>query len=422
MAARVVIVGGGFGGLFTARGLAKAPLEVTLVDRQNHHLFQPLLYQVATAGLSSAEIASPIRRVLRRQKNTTVLLAEARGADLEARRLLLADGELPYDYLVVATGAGHSYFGHDDWARLAPGLKTLDDALELRRRVLLAYEAAERDADSERRRQWLTFVVIGGGPTGVEMAGALAEIARHTLSREFRRIDPRAARVILVEAGPRILSAYPEDLSRSAALQLEGLGVQVWTGAAVTGIDDTGVTLGQDRLAARTVVWAAGVQASPLGRALGAPLDRAGRVKVTPDLTLPGRPEVFVIGDLAALEQDGRPVPGVAPAAMQMGRHTALNITRAVAGQPLLPFRYRDKGSLATIGRRAGIAWFGGRRTLTGFVAWVAWLAIHIFFLIGFRNRFVVMFTWAWAYITYQRSARLILGQGSPSGPSLTVG
>ncbi len=260
-------------------------------------------------------------------------------------------------------------------------------------------------------------MVIGGGPTGVEMAGALAEVARHTLAREFRRIDPRTARVILVEAGPRILTAYPEELSRSAVLQLEGLGVQVWTGAPVTGIDDSGVSIGGDRLMARTVVWAAGVQASPMGRALGAPLDRAGRVKVTPELTLPGRPEVFVIGDLAALEQDGRPVPGVAPAAMQMGRHTAANVARAARGEALLPFRYHDKGSLATIGRSAGVAWFGGRRTLTGFVAWVAWLAIHIFFLIGFRNRFVVMVTWAWAYVTYERSARLIFGQEATKRP-----
>jgi NADH:ubiquinone reductase (H+-translocating) len=418
---RVVIVGGGFGGLLAARGLAKAPVEVTLVDRQNYHLFQPLLYQVATAGLSSAEIASPIRRILRRQKNTTVLMAEATGVDLQGRRILLADGELPYDFLVVAAGATHSYFGHDEWEPYAPGLKTLDDAFELRRRVLLAFEQAEREADAERRRQWLTFVVIGGGPTGVEMAGALVEIARHTLAREFKRIDPRTARVILVEAGPRILTAYPEELSRSAVLQLEGLGVQVWTGAPVTGIDDSGVSIGGDRLVARTVVWAAGVQASPMGRALGAPLDRAGRVKVTPELTLPGNPEVFVIGDLAAVEQDGRPVPGVAPAAMQMGRHTAANIVRAVRGEALVPFRYRDKGSLATIGRSAGVAWFGGRRTLIGFVAWVAWLAIHIFFLIGFRNRFVVMVTWAWAYLTYQRSARLIFGHTTTREPDKTA-
>jgi NADH dehydrogenase len=407
---QVVIVGGGFGGLLAARGLAKAPVEVTLVDRENHHLFQPLLYQVATAGLSSAEIASPIRRILRRQKNTTVLMAEATGVDLDGRQLLLADGKVPYDFLVVAAGATHSYFGHDEWEQHAPGLKTLDDAFELRRRVLLAFEQAERETDAERRRQWLTFVVIGGGPTGVEMAGALAEVARHTLAREFRRFDPRTARIILVEAGPRILTAYPEELSRSAVLQLEGLGVQVWTGAPVTGIDDSGVSIGGDRLMARTVVWAAGVQASPMGKALGASLDRAGRVKVTPELTLPGHPEVFVIGDLASVEQDGRPVPGVAPAAMQMGRHTAANIARAVRGEALVPFRYRDKGSLATIGRSAGVAWFGGRRTLSGFLAWAAWLGIHVFFLIGFRNRFVVMVTWAWAYLTYQRSARLIFG------------
>jgi NADH:quinone reductase (non-electrogenic) len=413
---RVVIVGGGFAGLLAARGLAKAPVEVTLVDRQNYHLFQPLLYQVATAGLSSAEIASPIRRILRRQTNTTVLMAEARGVDLDGRRLFLADGDLPYDFLVMATGAAHSYFGHDEWERHAPGLKTLDDAFELRRRVLLAFEQAEREGDAERRRQWLTFVVIGGGPTGVEMAGALAEIARHTLNREFRRIDPRTARVILVEAGPRILTAYPEDLSRKAVIQLEHLGVQVWTGSPVTGIDDSGVSIGGDRLMARTVVWAAGVQASPMGRALDATLDRAGRVRVTPELTLPGRPEIFVLGDLASLEQDGRPVPGVAPAAMQMGRHTAANIVRAIRGEALLPFRYRDKGALATIGRSAGVAWFGGRRTLTGFAAWAAWLAIHIFFLIGFRNRFVVMVTWAWAYLTYERSARLIFGRPS-AGP-----
>jgi NADH dehydrogenase len=413
---RVVIVGGGFAGLAAARGLKNAPVEVTLVDRQNHHLFQPLLYQVATAGLSSVEIAYPIRRILWKQKNTTVLMAEARGVDLAGKRLLLEDGDVPYDYLVVAAGATHSYFGHDEWAKFAPGLKSLDDALDLRRRVLSAFEEAERETDAEKRRQWLTFVVIGGGPTGVEMAGAFAEIARHSLARDFRRIDPRSARVILVEAGPRILTAYPEDLSRKAALQLEELGVQVWTGAPVTGIDAAGVSLGSDRLAARTVVWAAGVQASPLGRALGAPVDRAGRVKVAPDLSLPGHPEVFVLGDLAAIETDGKPVPGVAPAAIQMGQHTAKNIERAVRGEALVPFRYRDKGSLATIGRRRGVAWMAGTK-LSGFVAWAAWLAVHIFFLIGFRNRFVVLFTWAWAYLTYQRSARLILGDGRKAVP-----
>ena len=407
-----MILGGGFGGLAAARALAAAPARVLLLDRRNHHLFQPLLYQVATAGLSPAEIASPIRRILRRQANTTVLLAEATAVDPGKKRVLLEDGEVGYDWLVVATGATHSYFGHDAWAPFAPGLKTLEDALEIRRRVLLAFEAAEREADAEKRRPWLTFVVIGGGPTGVEMAGAFAEVARHTLARDFRHIDPRTARVILVEAGPRILAAYPPDLAARAVAQLETLGAQVWTGAAVTGVDADGVQMTGDRLAARTVVWAAGVQGSPLARTLGAPLDRAGRVKVEPDLTVPGRPEIFVIGDLAALEQDGQLVPGVAPAAMQMGRHAGENLLRALRGEPLRPFRYHDKGSLATIGRSRAVAAFGAFK-LTGFVAWVAWLAIHIFFLIGFRNRFVVLFTWAWAYLTHQRSARLILGRSS---------
>ena len=407
----VVIVGGGFGGLAAVRGLRRAPVRVTLLDRQNHHLFQPLLYQVATAGLSPAEIASPIRRVLWRQRNTSVLLAEVTAVDTAARRVILSDGALAYDKLILAPGATHSYLGHDQWEAHAPGLKTLEDALEVRRRALLAFERAERETDTEARRQWLTFVVIGGGPTGVEMAGAFAEIARHTLSRDFRRIDPKTARVILVEAGPRILPAYPADLSEKAARQLEGLGVQVWTAAPVTDVDEGGVRMGEDRVAARTVVWAAGVEASPLARSLGVPLDRVGRVRVSEELTVPGHPDVFVIGDLAFLEQDGRPVPGVAPAAIQMGRHAAGNVARALRGEALLPFRYRDEGSLATIGRRRAVA-MRGPFHLSGFVAWVAWLAIHIFFLIGFRNRFVVLFTWAWAYVTYQRSARLILGRG----------
>jgi NADH dehydrogenase len=406
----VVILGGGFGGLAAARALARAPVRVTVLDRHNHHLFQPLLYQVATAGLSPAEIASPIRRILSKQENATVLLAEAVGIEPASRRVRLADGDLAYDHLIVATGATHSYFGHDDWSAHAPGLKTLDDALEIRRRVLFAFEAAERETDAERRRQWLTFVVIGGGPTGVEMAGAFAEIARHTLVRDFRRIDPRSARVVLVEAAPRVLTAYPRNLSERAVRGLEALGVQVWTGGAVTGIDGDGVQIGSDRLAARTIVWAAGVQGSPLAASLGVPLDRTGRVLVAPDLTVPGWPEVSVIGDLAAVEFDSRPVPGVAPAAIQMGRHAAANVLRAVRGQPRLPFRYRDRGALATIGRSRAVAVLGPLR-LSGFVAWVAWLAVHIFFLIGFRNRFVVMFTWAWSYLTYDRSARLILGR-----------
>jgi NADH dehydrogenase len=393
-----------------ARGLARAPVDVTLVDRTNHHLFQPLLYQVATAGLSPAEIAYPIRRILRRQGNATVILGEAVAVEAGAKRVRLADGELRWDWLVLAAGAGHSYFGHDVWEAHAPGLKTLDDALEIRRRALVAFERAEREEDPEARRRWLTFVVVGGGPTGVEMAGAFAEIARHALVRDFRRIDPRAARVVLVEAGPRILPAYPEDMSEKAQRQLEALGVQVWTGAAVTGIDASSVEVGGDRIGARTIVWAAGVQASPLARSLGVALDRAGRVRVLPDLTVPGQPSVFVIGDLAAVEQDGGLVPGVAPAAIQMGGHAAANLRRAVRGERLLPFRYRDKGSLATIGRSRAVAVIR-RFRLSGLLAWVTWLFVHILFLIGFRNRFVVLFTWAWAYLTYDRSARLILGR-----------
>ena len=410
----IVILGGGFGGLAAARALAKAPVRVTLLDRHNHHLFQPLLYQVATAGLSPAEIASPIRRILSAQRNVTVLLAEATAVDPEAKRIRLTDGELLYDQLIIATGATHSYFGQGDWALHAPGLKTLDDALEIRRRVLLAFEKAERETDPERRRQWLTLVVVGGGPTGVEMAGALAEIARHTLPGDFRSIDPKSARVVLVEAGPRVLPAYPSDLSESARRQLEALGVHVWTGATVTGVDAEGVQMGGDRLAARTVIWAAGVEASPLARSLGVRLDRAGRVHVEPDLSVTERPDIFVIGDLAAIESGGRPVPGVAPAAIQMGRHAAANVLRRLRGEPPAAFRYRDKGSLATIGRSRAVAVIG-RLKLSGFFAWAAWLFVHIVFLIGFRNRFVVLFTWMWAYLTYERSARLIVGRrGDP--------
>jgi NADH dehydrogenase len=410
----VVIVGGGFGGLAAAKALARAPVRVTVLDRHNHHLFQPLLYQVATAGLSPAEIASPIRRILGAQRNTTVFLAEAVAVEPEARRVRLADGAIDYDHLIVATGATHSYFGHPDWASHAPGLKSLADALEIRRRVLLAFENAERETEAGARRRWLTFVVVGGGPTGVEMAGAFAEIARHTLPGEFRHIDPRTARVVLVEAGSRVLPAYPADLSARAARQLEALGVHVWTGVAVTDVNAEGVALGVDRLAAGTVVWAAGVEGSSLARSLGVPLDRAGRVEVAPDLTVPGRPEIAVIGDLAAIESSGRLVPGVAPAAIQMGRHAAANVIRALGGEPRLPFCYRDKGSLATIGRSRAVAVIG-RLKLSGFLAWAAWLVVHVFFLIGFRNRFVVMFTWIWAYLTYERSARLIVPRAPPT-------
>ncbi|HVQ27233.1 MAG TPA: NAD(P)/FAD-dependent oxidoreductase, partial [Planctomycetota bacterium] len=386
---QVVVIGGGFGGLQAARGLRRLPVDVTVVDRKNHHVFQPLLYQVATAGLSPAEIAAPIRHILRRQRATRVLLGDVTAVDLAAQKVRLGSLELAYDYLILAAGNTHSYFGHDEWQPHAPGLKTIEEALEIRRRVLLAFEQAEREEDAEARRAWLTFAVIGGGPTGVEMAGALGEIARHTLARQFRRIDPASARIVLIEAGPRVLPVYPQELSERARLQLEALGVQVWTGSPVSSVSAAGVAIGADHLAARTVVWAAGLQGSPLARTLGTPLDRAGRVRVQPDLTVPGHPRAFVIGDLASIEQDGQPVPGVAPAAMQMGDHAASNVARALRGEPLAPFHYRDKGSLATIGRRRGVAMVGGLR-LSGLVAWLAWLGIHIFFLIGFRSRLVV--------------------------------
>jgi NADH:ubiquinone reductase (H+-translocating) len=407
---RVVILGGGFGGLAAARVLGRHQVRVTVVDRRNHHVFQPLLYQVATSGLSAPDIAAPIRHILRRP-NTEVLLAEARGVDLARRTVVLADGEIAYDALIVATGATHSYFGHADWEEHAPGLKTLEDALEIRRRVLLAYEKAERETDEAARRQWLTFVVIGAGPTGVEMAGTLAEIARLTLRKDFRRIDPASARVVLVEAADRVLPPYPPDLSAKARRQLERLGVEVRLGAAVTAVERDGVVLGAERIAARTIVWAAGVAASPLGRALSPQVDRAGRVPVAPDLTLAGHPEVSLVGDIVSLQQDGRPVPGVAPAAMQMGRHAAENVLRTLRGEPRRPFRYVDKGSLATIGRKSGVAHVG-RLHMSGLLAWLAWLLIHVFFLIGFRNRLVVMSDWAWAYFTHQRFARLILDVG----------
>ncbi len=411
----VVIIGGGFGGLYAARTLRRAPVRLTLVDRRNHHLFQPLLYQVATADLNPSDIAAPIRRILRKQANATVLLAEVTAIDAPSRRITLDDGEsIAYDYLIVATGATHSYFGQDEWARHAPGLKTIEDALEIRRRVLYAFEAAEREDDEAARRAWLNFVVVGGGPTGVELAGAIADLARRSLVRDFRKIDPSIAHVVLVEAADRILGAFSPELSEKAKLQLEGLGVEVRLKAKVTAIDDHGVTLGPDRLAARTVLWGAGVQASPLARSLGAPLDRAGRVKVNRDLTIPDHPEVTVIGDLAAVEQDGgKPVPGVAPAAMQGGRHAARNIERAIAGRPLEPFRYVDKGSLATIGRAAAVADFG-KVKLTGLLAWLAWLFIHVLFLIGFRNRFGVLMSWGYAYLMAHKGAALITGDVAP--------
>lgn len=409
MRPRVVIIGGGFGGLYAAQSLRRAPVEVTLIDRRNHHLFQPLLYQVASAALNPSDIAYPIRGALRRQKNARVLLASARAIDRARKCVVLESGELEYDYLIVATGATHSYFGHDEWAQHAPGLKTIEDALEIRRRVLLAFEAAEREDHAEHRKAWLTFVVVGAGPTGVELAGALAEIARHAIAKDFRAIDPTQARVILLEGADRVLPPYVPELSAKARKQLEELGVEVRTGALVTAIDDRGVSIGDERIEARTALWAAGVAASPLARTLDTALDRAGRVIVTDKLTVPGSDEVFVIGDLAAATTDGKPVPGVAPAAIQGGRHAARCIKAAVAGKPCPPFRYRDKGSLATIGRAAAVAHIG-RLKFAGFFAWLAWMGIHIFFLIGFRNRIFTMASWAWSYVTFQRGARLITG------------
>ncbi len=406
----VVILGGGFAGLECARRLSRAPVRITLVDRRNYHLFQPLLYQVATASLSPADIASPIRTILKRQKNVQVWLGEAEGVDVGRRVVRLRDGELDYDYLVVATGATHAYFGRDDWAPLAPGLKTIDDAVEIRRRFLLAFEAAEREADPDARRRQLTFVIVGGGPTGVELAGAMAEIARQVMPKDFRSIDTATARVILVEGADRVLQGYPRELSERAREQLERLGVEVRTGARVTEIDEGAVRIGDETVEAGNVFWAAGVAASPIGASLGAELDRAGRVKVTPELSVPGHREVFVAGDLVSLEQDGKPVPGVAPAALQMGRHVARAIRADLEGRRRPVFRYRDKGSLATIGRAAAVAELAGLR-LSGLTAWLVWVFVHILYLIGFRNRLVVMIQWAWAYFVQQRGMRLITGR-----------
>jgi NADH dehydrogenase len=409
-----VIVGGGFGGLWAARAFRSVPVDVTLLDRRNHHLFQPLLYQVATAALNPSDIAEPIRAILRRQKNTTLLLGEAASVDLSARRVNIRDGAiLTYDFLILATGATHSYFGREHWANVAPGLKTIEDAIEIRRRIFLAYEAAEREEHDDHRRAWLTFVVVGAGPTGVEMAGALAEIARHALADDFRRIDPRRARILLVEGVDHVLPAYSPALSVHARRQLERLGVEVRTGSRVTNMDADGIELGGERVPARTIIWAAGVQASPLAKSLGVPLDRAGRVRVQPDLTVPAHPDVFVIGDLAAFEQDGRPLPGVAPAAMQQGVHAAKNVQRTLVGRAMQPFVYRDRGSFATIGRGAAVGESLGVR-FHGALAWVAWLVIHVYFLIGFRHRLFVVAQWAYSYVTYRRGARLITGNSQP--------
>jgi NADH dehydrogenase len=406
----VVILGAGFGGLNAARQLRKTGLRITVIDRRNHHLFQPLLYQVATAVLNPSDIAAPIRRIVRGD-NVTVLLAEVTAIDLERRRVTLVDSEISYDYLVIATGSTHSYFGHDEWSRQAPGLKSIEDALAIRRRVLFAFEAAERESDPGLRQQWLTFVVVGGGPTGVELAGALAEISRVSLAHDFHNFDPTQARVILVEGVSRLLAAYPEELSNKARRSLERLGVEVRVKTLVTDVTDSGVLAGQEWIPARTVLWGAGVAASPLARTLGASIDRAGRVQVTPELTVPGHDDVFVIGDIAALEQDGKAVPGVAPAAIQEGKHAAKNIVRAVRGQPLAPFRYWDRGLFSVIGRGSAVGVAFRNIKVSGFLAWLAWLGIHIFFLIGFRNRIAVLFNWAFSFFTLRRNAQLITGE-----------
>jgi NADH dehydrogenase len=430
----VVVIGGGFGGLDAARTLAGEAVKVTLVDRHNYHLFQPLLYQVATASLSPGDIASPIRWILRHQQNATVLLADVLAIEPDGRRVILdswplGQGEtspqppepapaISYDYLVLATGAGHAYFGHPEWATRAPGLKTLDDALDIRRRVLLAFEAAERETDVSGQRRLLTFVIVGGGPTGVELAGALAEIARRTLREDFRHIKPESARIVLVEAGPHVLAAFPDQLRTAARRSLTNIGVEVLTGSIVTTVDQEGVRWraadassdsATERIAAQTVLWAAGVAASPLAASLGIELDRAGRVKAESDLRVPGRQEIFVVGDVCFLQQDGKPLPGVAQVAKQEGAHAARNILRAIRQQPLEPFRYRDYGNMATVGRGSAVADIGPLQT-SGLLAWIIWLFIHIFWLIGFRNRIAVFTEWAWAYVTFQRRVRLITG------------
>ena len=407
----IVIIGGGFGGLLAARWLARLPVQITLLDRKNHHTFQPLLYQVATAGLSPAEIAAPIREILAKHENVEVLLGEVKEIDVNQRIVKFSEFELKYDYLVVAAGSSHAYFGHDEWEPLAPGLKTIEDALEMRRRVLLALELAEREAKLTGTHWPLNFVVVGGGPTGVELAGTLAEITRKSLARGFRSIDPRKTRVLLVEAGPTVLNAYPDDLQKSAIRQLERLGVEVHTNSPVTDVRAGEILIRDEVMPASVVLWAAGVSASPLGKALGAPVDRAGRVKVEPDLSIPGHPEVFVVGDLATMtDEHGKPLPGLAPVAMQQGKWVGHQIAADLAGNPRKPFHYLDKGTLATIGRAAAVAEIG-RIHISGFFAWLAWLFIHIFFLIGFRNRILVMFQWAWSYWTYERAARLITGE-----------
>ncbi|HCK85145.1 MAG TPA: FAD-dependent oxidoreductase [Hyphomonadaceae bacterium] len=407
---KVVIVGAGFGGLSAAKALARVHVHVTLIDRRNHHLFQPLLYQVATAGLAPTQIATPIRAIVRKQRNTDVVLGEVDGIEMECQQVRLGERRVPYDYLILATGARHSYFGRDEWERFAPGLKTLEDATEHRKRILLAFERAELEDDPAERARLTTFVVIGGGPTGVEMAGAIAELAKKALASDYRRINPQCARIVLVEAAPRLLGAFPEDLSEHARCALKKLGVEVRLSHAVSACDAEGVTLGGERIESRCVIWAAGVQSSPAARWLGAPSDRAGRVVVAADLSVAGHENVFVIGDCAsALGRDGAPLPGVAPVAKQQGEHVAKAIARGLRGKKARPFVYADYGSMATIGRKAAIADFRGLH-LKGFIGWLVWSAAHVYFLIGFRNRIAVTLDWAWSYLTFERGARLITG------------
>jgi NADH dehydrogenase len=415
----VVVLGAGFAGLQAAKALRDAPVHVTVIDRHNYHLFQPLLYQVATASLEPADIAGPIRHIIRGD-NIETMMAEALGVDVPARQVLLADRRVDYDYLVIATGSTHSYFGHDEWAKHAPGLKTLDDAVEIRRRVLYAFEAAERCEDPDEQREWMTFVIVGAGPTGVELAGALAEIARGTHARDFDHIDPAKAHIVLLEGLPRVLTAYSEDLSQHAQRSLERLGVEVKLNTKVTDVHEGGVSFGDEHIRARTILWGAGVAASPVVRSLGTELDKHGRVKVTRELTVKDHPEIFVVGDLVALEQDGKPLPGLAPAAMSEGKHAAHNITRAVDGRALEPFHYWDRGSFAVIGRGAAVGVAFKKLRLHGYVAWLAWLAIHITFLVGFRNRIAVLFNWAYVYLTRRRHAQLIIGEGPVAEPAST--
>ena len=406
---RIVIIGGGFGGIAAAKKLKRANARVTLIDRTNHFTFQPLLYQVATAGLAPSDITAPIRYILRRQKNTEVILAEAREIDIARRLVRIDDGaiEIPYDYLIIAAGSRHSYFGHDEWEPYAPGLKAVEDASEIRRRFLLAFELAEKSADEREQQEYMTFVVVGGGPTGVELSGAFPYIAKKALAPDFRRIDTRKTRVVLIEAGPRILPSFPESLAMRATRDLEDLGVEVRVNSAVTKVGPDGVWIGDEQIRARTAFWAAGNNASPLGRLLDVPHDRAGRIEVKPDLSAPGHPEIFIVGDLATIVQDGRPVPGVGPAAIQEGGFAAKNILRELAHLPRGNFRYRNKGDLATIGRSRAIADFGKVR-FGGRLAWFLWLFVHIMYLIGFRNRITVLIEWAYAYFTNQAGVRLI--------------